>query len=76
MRSGFAAVWTGRYALVWGGLSGRPFTWQPPAHGEAYNPAVNHWAALPGSPLHGRAYPTAVWTGRQMIVWGGSIPGS
>jgi hypothetical protein len=26
------------------------------------------------SPLHGRAGPAAVWTGRQMIVWGGSIP--
>lgn len=73
-RSGFAAVWTGHYALVWGGLSGRFPTWQPPAYGEAYNPATNKWIALPGAPVHGRAYPTSVWTGHQMIVWGGSIP--
>jgi hypothetical protein len=25
--------------------------------------------------LRGRSNPTAVWTGRQMIVWGGTIPG-
>jgi Galactose oxidase, central domain len=73
-RSGFAAVWTGHLVLVWGGLSGRYPTWQPPAYGEAYDPAANRWTALPASPLQGRAGPAAVWTGRQMIVWGGSIP--
>lgn len=71
-RSGFAAVWTGHRVLIWGGLAGVPAL-APPAHGEAYNPATNRWAALPASPLHGRSFPTAVWTGRQMIVWGGSI---
>jgi len=72
-RSEFAAVWTGHRVLVWGGLTGRPAL-VPPAHGEAYNPAANQWAALPASPLRGRALPTAVWTGRQMIVWGGNLP--
>jgi uncharacterized membrane protein len=67
-RDGFAAVWTGRQALVWGGLTGAGV---PPPHGEAFNPATNRWTALPASPLRGRADPTAVWTGRQMIVWGG-----
>jgi hypothetical protein len=33
--------------------------------------ATNTWTALPASPLRGRADPVAVWTGRQMIVWGG-----
>jgi len=69
-RGGFAAVWTGHYVLVWGGLSGRSN--QPPAHGEAYNPVTNLWTALPGAPIGGRADPVAVWTGRQMIVWGGA----
>jgi hypothetical protein len=72
-RSDFAAVWTGHRVLVWGGLSGSFPTWQPPAHGESYNPPANRWTALPVSPLPGRANPTAVWTGRQMIVWGGNI---
>lgn len=71
-RVGFAAVWTGRHVLVWGGVSGRTGTALPP-HGEAYNPATNTWTALPAAPLHGRAGPIAVWTGHQMIVWGGNF---
>ncbi len=73
-RFGFAAVWTGHRVLVWGGLAGSNPAWAPPAHGEAYNPAASQWTALPASPLHGRAFLTAVWTGHQMIVWGGHIP--
>jgi N-acetylneuraminic acid mutarotase len=72
-RSDFAAVWTGHHVLIWGGLSGRFPNWAPPPHGEAYDPAANRWSALPASPLHGRASPLAVWTGHQMIVWGGNI---
>ena len=72
-RSEFAAVWTGHRVLVWGGLIFRYPTWSAPAHGEAYNLATNQWTALPASPLRGRALPTAVWTGRQMIVWGGNF---
>jgi N-acetylneuraminic acid mutarotase len=72
-RSGFAAVWTGRQVLVWGGYTGPYTTPVIPPHGLAYDPAANRWSALPMSPLHGRSGPTAVWTGHQMIVWGGSI---
>lgn len=67
-RSGFAAVWTGRQVLIWGGLTAASI---PPPHGEAYTPSTGKWTALPASPLRGRADPTAVWTGRQMIIWGG-----
>ena len=73
-RTGFAAVWTGRQLLVWGGLTG-PYTAPVlPPHGEAYDPATNQWTALPASPLHGRVVGTAVWTGHSMIVWGGWAP--
>lgn len=27
---------------------------------------------MPAAALRGREYPAAVWTGRQLIVWGGS----
>jgi len=37
----------------------------------AYNPATGTWTALPAAPLRGRESPVAVWTGRQMILWGG-----
>jgi Kelch motif len=70
-RTGFAAVWTGRQVLVWGGLTGSLGHPGIPPHGEAYNPVTNRWTALHAAPLHGRAYPAAAWTGRQMIVWGG-----
>lgn len=75
-RSGFATVWTGHQVLVWGGYTGsfaRPVI---PPHGVAYDPAAGQWTALPLSPLRGRGGPIAVWTGTQMIVWGGVIRGT
>ena len=40
---GFAAAWTGRQVLVWGGLSRRIGAQVIPPHGEAYSPAANRW---------------------------------
>jgi N-acetylneuraminic acid mutarotase len=74
-RHGFAAVWSGHQVLVWGGLMGAAPARVPPPHGEAYDPATNQWTALPQSPLPGRADPAAAWTGTEMIVCGGYIPG-
>jgi hypothetical protein len=74
-RSQFAAVWTGPQALVWGGLTGRYGSQAVPPHGVAYDPAANRWSALPQAPLRGRSNPLAVWTGSQMIVWGGTFEG-
>ena len=54
--------------LVWSGVTAARVS---PPHGEAYNPATNAWTALPASPLRGGASPMAVWTGSQLIVWGG-----
>lgn len=70
------AVWTGHQLLTWGGETLRTGKWVAPAHGLAFNPAQNRWSALPTSPLRGRVAPTAVWTGHQMIVWGGSSIGN
>ena len=54
--------------MLWTG----PFASQRvPPHGLAYHPAANLWSALPTAPLRGRGAPAAVWTGSQMIVWGG-----
>jgi hypothetical protein len=36
-----------------------------------YDPAANHWQSLPPGPLGGRVHHTAVWTGQEMLVWGG-----
>jgi hypothetical protein len=74
-RSQFAAVWTGHQVLVWGGLTGPYGSQAVPPHGVAYDPVTNRWSALPQAPLRGRSNPLAVWTGSQMIVWGGQFEG-
>lgn len=70
-RMDHTAVWTGRHLQVWGGRTIRAGSWTAPAHGLAYDPAGNRWSALPKSPLRGRTGHVAVWTGTQMLLWGG-----
>ncbi|HVM46766.1 MAG TPA: hypothetical protein VMU04_02015 [Candidatus Acidoferrum sp.] len=64
------AVWTGSEVIVWGGDSGvYPYNLND---GGRFNPAANSWTPLPinGAPA-ARASHTAVWTGSEMVVWGG-----
>ena len=65
-----AAVWTGREVLVW---SSSPATPNSPGREVvlAYNPSTNAWRGLPSSGLTPRAHPVTVWTGKQLVVWGG-----
>ena len=66
-----AAVWTGTEMLIWGG--DRSATNDDGyGDGAAYRPAGDRWRALSknGAPA-ARWSHTAVWTGKQMIVWGG-----
>ncbi len=69
-RAGTAVVWTGRRLLVWGGET-FPGATVTAGHGLSYDPIGNRWSPLPRSPLPARVDPTAVWTGRELIVWGG-----
>jgi hypothetical protein len=69
-RAGPAVVWTGRRLLVWGGET-FPGAVVTAGHGLSYDPIGNRWSPLPRSPLPARVDPTAVWTGRELIVWGG-----
>ena len=74
-RSGHTAVWTGDEMIVWGGYS-TPGGFAPPVtyynQGLAWHPASHLWRALPVSGLSARRFPTAVWTGSEMILWGGN----
>ena len=72
-RDSFAAVWTGGQMLVWGGRNGA-CTPCFPSDGAAYDLASDSWKPMAPSPLSGRAGTRAVWTGRDMLVWGGSDP--
>jgi len=66
-----AAAWTGRQLVVWGGGAGGGGNWQPSAAGAAYDPATDRWQVLPPAPVPARIGASAVWTGREVLFWGG-----
>ena len=63
-RTGAVYLWTGREAIVWGGGHGRGA-----AEGAAYDPDTDSWRRIADAPL-GLNLADAVWTGREMIVFG------
>jgi hypothetical protein len=70
-RASHTAVWTGSEMIVWGGLF-QDVTNHFFNTGGRYNPGTDSWTAT--STLNApeaRAGHRAVWTGSQMIVWGG-----
>ncbi len=69
-RNYHTAVWTGSEMIVWGGHDS--FTSAFSKTGARYNPATDAWASTrTTSAPNGRQLHTAVWTGHEMIVWGG-----
>jgi N-acetylneuraminic acid mutarotase len=73
-RLAHTAIWTGAEMIVWGGqprimAPGKP----SPNTGGRYIPATDSWVptsigdGVPGA----RTFHSAVWTGKEMIVWGG-----
>jgi N-acetylneuraminic acid mutarotase len=70
-RSSHTAVWTGSKMIVWGG-SGSSQASDHLATGGLYDPATDQWAATStANAPDARFGHVAVWTGREMIVWGG-----
>lgn len=70
-RSGHVAVWTGGRMIVFGGLNSTGLLGLSDSGG-AYDPVADAWTALPSAGLpEPRRFATAVWTGTEMIVWGG-----
>jgi len=65
------AVWTGDLMIVWGG-SKYDGSWSYFNTGGRYDPATDTWTptTTAGAPT-ARADHTAIWTGSEMIVWGG-----
>lgn len=60
-----APVWAGGELVVWSGGLGRD------AGGAAYRPADGAWRPTARSPLSARRGHTGVWTGREVVYWGG-----
>ena len=67
---GHTAVWTGKEMIVWGGQD--PATGEYLALGGRYDPATDTWRTINafGAPK-ARRNQSAVWTGNEMIIWGG-----
>jgi len=70
-RSEHSAVWAGDRMIVWGGNVF--FTGDAYGDGFSYDPAADRWAPISAanapSPRFGHS---AIWTGREMVVWGGA----
>jgi len=67
------AVWTGSEMIVWGGVDE---SFNETNTGGRYNPSTDSWIATGvanGAPLPRDSH-SAVWTGSEMIVWGGESP--
>ncbi len=67
-----SAIWTGSEMIVWGGLSG--FSGLELLNtGGRYRPVTDDWqpVATIGAPTP-RERHSAVWTGTEMIIWGGA----
>lgn len=67
------AVWTGTEMIVWGGETDTdPFYLNT---GGRYNPGTDDWTALSTTNAPSARYDhTALWTGSEMIAWGGFSP--
>lgn len=74
-RSLHSAAWTGSKMVVWGGFEEQCTSGC--SDGAAYDPVSDRWTSVTsteGAPSK-RINHFAVWTGRQMIVWGGTAGG-
>jgi hypothetical protein len=68
-----AVVWTGSELLIWGGDGWDGEQTVLTNDGFSYNPTTDSWATIPEAPLSPRTYPFYVWTGEELIVWGGMV---
>jgi N-acetylneuraminic acid mutarotase len=79
-RRAHTAVWTGSRMIIFGGFGFDPAQGIDNvylANGAEYDPAMDQWTALQpiGQPSP-RQNHTAVWTGTEMLVWGGDASGA
>ena len=64
------AAWTGGEAIFFG-VGTDQARWQ----GEAFDPGTETWRVISQTPLAPRGGDMIVWTGQELIVWGGGKPG-
>jgi hypothetical protein len=61
--------------VVWGGLVSARIgaSADDPTDGARYDPSTDRWVTIAPTTLRARGGEVAVWTGVEMIVWGGSF---
>jgi hypothetical protein len=72
-RSSHAGVWTGSLMLIWGGSQYDPGLPDLFNDGARYDPATDSWSPISqlSAPTERAAF-AFVWTGQELVVWGGS----
>jgi N-acetylneuraminic acid mutarotase len=71
-RQQHTAIWTGQEMIVWGGCPTVSCT-EVLNDGARYDPSTDTWTPIANtSGLTPRHFHQAIWTGSQMIVWGGT----
>lgn len=64
-------AWTGKELLIWGGIT--PDLNRTFQSGARYNPTTDKWTPITSSSIAPDVWGSrAVWTGREMLIWGGS----
>ena len=72
-RAATATAWTGEELIIWGGVAALSSGPRPAlGDGAAYDPDTDTWRILPPAPLAARGGAVAVWTGQELIVFGGT----
>jgi N-acetylneuraminic acid mutarotase len=73
-RYGHTSVWTSSEVLIWSGapIGNTDGTDYVADDGAVYDPADDAWTPLPAAPIGGRIDHASVWTGSELIVWGGN----
>lgn len=77
-RRGHSAVWTGSKMIIWGGNFGGSGINSGTAlnDGKMFDPNTNQWEDISSVSLLPRREHTAIWTGNEMIIWGGGMGGT
>ena len=74
-RSGHSVTWTGQEVVVWGGSRPEPSMLATGRthlrSGAIYDPASDRWRRIAPAPIPPRDEHVAVWTGEELLVWGG-----
>lgn len=69
-----ATAWTGQELIVWGGVTRDRLVH---ADGAAYDPRAGRWRPIPPAPqaqMLDKQDGGAVWTGQELLIWGGTTP--